>query len=273
MRTRTLSQRKAPWRRRLTLAAVVGLATFAAALVAPGTASAATCVDTVNEFCGTDFSAVAGVPLSGQIGTVYYCGLTVLIDWGDGSPASQATETCDMPDAGLDATLYGAHTYAAPGTYTVTLTAPGFTIDGQVATVTAIATVRAAQADLGVTMNAPGSAKSGSTLIYAITVSNAGLDPARNVTMVDQLPYGTVFQAVTAIGWICAMPAVGTYGGTVRCTVDPLAVGGQVATSIGVKVKAKAGRGAIVNAATVTSDTPDPNPSNNTVSVSTTVGK
>jgi uncharacterized repeat protein (TIGR01451 family) len=176
-----------------------------------------------------------------------------------------------MPDAGLDATLYGAHTYAAPGTYTVTLTAPGFTIDGQVATVTAIATVRAAQADLGVTMNAPGSAKSGSTLIYAITVSNAGLDPARNVTMVDQLPYGTVFQAVTATGWICAMPAVGTYGGTVTCTVDPLAVGGQVATSIG--VKAKAGRGAIVNAATVTSDTPDPNPSNNTVSVSTTVGK
>jgi Domain of unknown function DUF11 len=61
------------------------------------------------------------------------------------------------------------------------------------------------------------------------------------------------------------------HGGTVTCAADPLAVGDALTTSIGVKVKAHAGRGPIVNAATVTSDTADPNPTNNTASASTTV--
>jgi len=99
-----------------------------------------------------------------------------------------------------------------------------------------------------------------------------GIDAARNVVMVDNLPYGTVFAAVTATGWSCTTPAVGK-AGAVTCTVDPLASGNQVATSIGVKVKAHTGRGVITNAATVSSDTADPNPSNNSASVSTTVVK
>lgn len=38
-------------------------------------------------------------------------------------------------------------------------------------------------------------------------------------------------------------------------------------------MKVKVGKGAIVNAATVSSEVADPNPSNNTVSVTTTVTK
>jgi hypothetical protein len=35
-------------------------------------------------------------------------------------------------------------------------------------------------------------------------------------------------QAVTATGWTCTTPVVGTYEGAVTCTVDPLAAGSQV---------------------------------------------
>lgn len=146
-------------------------------------------------------------------------------------------------------------------------------VNGENPTATATATVRRQTADLGVTMNAPSTAKNGSTLIYSIDVSNAGIDAARNLVMVDSLPYGTVFQAVTATGWTCATPPVGKPGGTVTCQIDPLASGARVATSIGVKVKAHSGKGVLTNAATVSSDTHDPNTSNNTASVSTTVVK
>lgn len=112
------------------------------------------------------------------------------------------------------------------------------------------------------------------SLIYTVTVSNAGQDAASNATLVARLPYGTSFQAVTApAGWSCSLPAVGALGGTVTCTTPSLASGGSAATSIGVKVKAHPGRGPINAVVTVSSDAADPNTSNNTASVSTTVTK
>jgi uncharacterized repeat protein (TIGR01451 family) len=241
--------------------------------VVTGTASAATCSD-ADFLCGTDFSAVAGVEFSGQIGFELYCGSTgAQIDGGDGTPTTISTGSCDDLVTFSGWHLYGAHTYAAAGTYTVTITDNSWLVNGAHPVATATATVRQQAADLGVTINAPSTAKNGNTLIYAIDVSNAGVDVARNVKMVDNLPYGTAFQAVTATGWSCTTPPVGKDGGTVTCTIDPLASGNHVATSIGVKVKAHTGRGVITNAAIVSSDTADPNPSTNTASVSTTVVK
>jgi Domain of unknown function DUF11 len=78
---------------------------------------------------------------------------------------------------------------------------------------------------------------------------------------------------VTASGWTCTAPKPGTKGGTVVCTVDPLASGANVSTSIGVTVKAPAAKGVLTNAATVSSDTGDPSSSNNTATVTTTVTK
>jgi uncharacterized repeat protein (TIGR01451 family) len=128
-------------------------------------------------------------------------------------------------------------------------------------------------ADLSVTISAPSSVKRNGVLVYAIGVANAGPDAADDVVLTDQLPFGTVFLAVTASGWQCTAPAPKTKGGTVTCTIDPLASGGGVATSIAVQVRALPGRGPIVNAVSVTTSAVDPNPSNNSASASTIVTK
>jgi uncharacterized repeat protein (TIGR01451 family) len=266
-------------KRWLALTAAAALTTLGLVLTVPGTASAATCSDG-NLICGTDFSAVAGIEFSGQVGTEG--GTSTVpgscdpptIDWGDGTPTSVGTMDCTLgQDLHTTVPVVGNHTYAAPGTYTVTLTMPHVLLNGVHPTATATAFVRQLQADLDVTMAAPSTARNGGTLVYAIGVSNLGPDPARNAVLVDNLPYGTLFAAVTATGWTCSTPPVGKPGGTVTCTIDPLAANSHVATSIGVKVKAHTSRGVITNAATVSSDTPDPNTSNNTASVQTTIVK
>jgi uncharacterized repeat protein (TIGR01451 family) len=258
-------------KRWLVLTAGATLTTLGLVLSMPGTASAATCDSSgLNVICGTDFSAVAGVEFSGQVGTESLfpvCDPTPTIDWGDGTGISVGTVNCST------GVVSGSHTYAAPGTFTATLTLPDVLVNGVNPTATATATVRQPLADLDVSMTAPSTARNGDTLIYSIDVANLGPDAARNVVLVDNLPFGTLFEAVTATGWTCSTPPVGKAGGTVTCTIDPLAANGQVATSIGVKVKAHSGKGVITNAATVSSDTPDPNTSNNTASVQTTVVK
>lgn len=258
-------------KRWLALTAAAALTTLGLVLTVPGTASAATCDG--NLICGTDFSAVAGIEFSGQVGYELAICDPPTIDWGDGTPTSVGTMGCTLGDSiNGNTPVVGSHTYAAPGTYTVTLTEPDVFLEGGGhPTATATATVRQLQADLGVTVAAPSTARNGDTLVYAIDAANLGPDPARHAVLVDNLPYGTLFAAVTATGWTCSTPPVGKPGGTVTCTIDPLAANGHVATSIGVKVKAHTSRGVITNAATVSSDTPDPNTSNNTASVQTTI--
>jgi uncharacterized repeat protein (TIGR01451 family) len=261
----------AQFRRWLVLTAAATLATLGLVLSMPGTASAATCDSSgLNLICGTDFSAVAGVEFSGQVGTenLGFFGTcpSTTIDWGDGTPTSAGTVNCST------GVVSGSHTYAAPGTFTVTLTQNAL-VNGVNPTATATATVRQPLADLDVSMTAPSTARNGDSLIYAVDVANLGPDAARNVVLVDNLPLGTLFEAVTATGWTCSTPPVGKAGGTVTCTIDPLAANGQVATSIGVKVKAHSGKGVITDAAAVSSATPDPNASNNTASVQTTIVK
>jgi hypothetical protein len=90
-------------------------------LLVTASASAATCRSTqggVSTVCGVDFSATAGQPFEGEVGS--YSGLQsaqghVTIDWGDGA-SSGGTRTNGI--------ITGTHTYPAAGTYTVTVSDP-----------------------------------------------------------------------------------------------------------------------------------------------------
>ena len=131
-------------------------------------------------------------------------------------------------------------------------------------------------ADLQLSMNAPSTVRSGSTLSYVIFLQNAGPAAAQNVSITDHLPFGTVFSSITKQDntWVCTTPKPGATG-TVTCSKSSLAAGQGAVTAIAVKVKARPSKGGtvLVNQATVTSSTPDPNTANNTASASTAVTK
>ncbi|MDC8011447.1 DUF11 domain-containing protein [Tahibacter soli] len=107
--------------------------------------------------------------------------------------------------------------------------------------------------------------REGQPIVWTLTVTNHGPGAATNVVVADPLPAGLTFVSASGDGWTCA-----ANGGSVRCTRPTLASGATATIALKLAVpKAYAGANPIVNTATVASDTPDPNPSNNTGSDNT----
>jgi uncharacterized repeat protein (TIGR01451 family) len=106
----------------------------------------------------------------------------------------------------------------------------------------------------------------GASFNYTLTVANAGPDTAQAVTVTDNIPAGlTLVSATTATpGATCSAA-----GGTVSCQLGNLASGGQAQIVIVVIANVA---GLVVNTATVSSPTADPDPSDNTDSEGTTIG-
>lgn len=123
------------------------------------------------------------------------------------------------------------------------------------------------QADISVTKTAAQSTYTpGGTIAYAIALANAGPDAATNVVLTDVLPANTTFASLAApAGFACTTPAVGA-GGTISCTANSVAVSTNAFT-LTVDVVPTA-TGPIVNSATVTSASTDPNSANNSASAS-----
>src|SRR2546430_9368006 len=105
--------------------------------------------------------------------------------------------------------------------------------------------------------------KQGDTLTYTITVQNFGPDNAINVVANDTLSSGTIFVSAHANVGAFTMPPAGQTG-VVTWYLGGLANNGQQAAQIKVTVIVR-GKTSITNTATVSSDTPDPNPANNSV--------
>ncbi|GAA3896688.1 hypothetical protein GCM10022244_03570 [Streptomyces gulbargensis] len=125
----------------------------------------------------------------------------------------------------------------------------------------AVTEVRPA-ADLAVTKAADATTVTvGQTVTYRVTVRNDGPNGATGVTVTDRLPEGLVFLSAT--------DSPGTYDpADGRWTLDELAEGGS-ATLV---LRAKATRaGSFTNTATVTGDDTDPDPHDNTDSVTVCV--
>ncbi|MEM1206411.1 MAG: hypothetical protein AAGN66_24475 [Acidobacteriota bacterium] len=103
----------------------------------------------------------------------------------------------------------------------------------------------------------------GASLTYTLEVINNGPDTATNVVVTDTLPAGLT-GAVTSG---CA----GDPSGLPACALGDLPAGGSKSFTITASVAAAAGT-ALLNTATVTADTGDPAPTDNTATEATQVG-
>jgi uncharacterized repeat protein (TIGR01451 family) len=116
-------------------------------------------------------------------------------------------------------------------------------------------------ADLsGVETASPSLAVPGTNETYTLRVANDGPSRATNARVSDQLPSGLSF--------VSASPACGDVGGTVTCTVGTLDPGAAQTFTVTKRIASSANNcSELTNTATLASDTPDSDPSNNTQSV------
>ncbi|HZX08670.1 DUF7507 domain-containing protein, partial [Kribbella sp.] len=173
----------------------------------------------------------------------------------------------------LAATLAAGDSFVVTVTGTVAAnTAPGELVNTATATSgtptdptksdntsTSTPTVRA-EADLSVVKTAPATAVAGDELTYTLAVHNAGPSDAVGAVVTDQLPAGTTF--VSAAG--CTHE-----DSVVSCEIGRLAPGDGTTITVVVKVSPDQPAGTLSNKATVSSQTPDPNDSNNSSTAET----
>jgi len=100
-------------------------------------------------------------------------------------------------------------------------------------------------------------------LTYTITVINNGPTTATSVTVTDTLPATVTFVSTTSSQGTSAY-----VGGSVNCALGSLTANATATVQVVVIPTAD---GVIANTATVTADQSDPNPANNTATVTTTV--
>ena len=140
---------------------------------------------------------------------------------------------------------------------------------------TAITTVGlATTADLAVTntVSAP-TVTAGTTFTVTGVVTNNGPASATTASFTEAIPANTTFQSLAPppAGWSCSLPAVGGTG-TISCTAATVAAGAVATFPVVLNVPAATLSGTPITAtASVSSATPDANPSNNTASASTVV--
>ena len=107
-------------------------------------------------------------------------------------------------------------------------------------------------------------------LRYTVNVRNLGKYTAKGLVLNDPTPNGSTFVSITPGPWTCSAPAVGS-NGTISCSLNTEAVGVTQTMVFVVKVTTP-GSVLVNNTASVSEATNDPNPANNTSTLSTKVG-
>ncbi|MGY3266229.1 Ig-like domain-containing protein [Lysobacter sp. HA35] len=127
-------------------------------------------------------------------------------------------------------------------------------------------TVVTSPADVSVTnvVATPGPYLAGQNVTYTITVTNAGPGTSSNVSLSDALPTGTTFVSLsTPGGWSATTPAVGT-NGSINATIASFASGASAVSTLVARIDPSTSNGvAIVDTATVSAATLDPDNTNN----------
>jgi uncharacterized repeat protein (TIGR01451 family) len=120
-------------------------------------------------------------------------------------------------------------------------------------------------ADLSISKSAQGAAVAGQDFSYVIDVENNGPSNAQSVEVNDPLPANTTLVSVSPSGgFICT----GTT--TIHCTLASMNAGGLASITVTVHIS-PAATGTLTNTVTVASPTNDPNPSNNSDTVSSSI--
>ena len=121
-------------------------------------------------------------------------------------------------------------------------------------------------ADVSIVKTLTGTLVAGQDATYSLRVANAGpSDAAAPISVVDTLPGNEAFVSATGAGWSCSF-----LSGVVTCTrATALPAGGSAnPITLTVSLAADVVAQTIVNTASVSSATPDPNSANNTSSTS-----
>jgi len=127
------------------------------------------------------------------------------------------------------------------------------------------------KSDLFVTTKANLTAvKSLGTLVYTVTISNLGPFQASAVTLVDPVPASSTFVSMNPGEASCTAPAAGQVG-TITCNFGNMASGASATVTITVQIAGSANKTSITNTAVATSPNFDPNPANNSASVTTQI--
>ncbi|HEY7044610.1 MAG TPA: hypothetical protein VH419_13150 [Nocardioidaceae bacterium] len=128
------------------------------------------------------------------------------------------------------------------------------------------ASTASVSADVSVTKAAPATALAGGTVVYNLTVSNAGPSAADSTTVTDPLPIGLTVVSATTDQGSC------TPASSVSCDLGTVNPGSTVHITITARVDpGVASASVIANEAAVSSTTPDPTESNNSDRETTTI--
>jgi uncharacterized repeat protein (TIGR01451 family) len=184
---------------------------------------------------------------------------------------SGGTVSCALPtmNSGESAQFsLAAKVTASPGTtITNTATVTSTSGDANPANNSATFAMPVSSADVTIAKTGPaGAVTVGTTITYAITVTNNGPDAAQTVAWSDVLPPNTTFASLnqsTGPVFTCSTPAAGS-AGTINCTLATMNASASAQFTLVVNVTGGVGS-TVTNTATVTSSS-DPNSSNNTAS-------
>ena len=191
---------------------------------------------------------------------------------------------CTTPAIGAGGTITcTSPTFAAGGSVTLTITAhvPSGTASGTEYANTAVVTsdfdpneenniatfsVVVSSVDISVVKTGPATVTAADDISYGITVSNAGPDLATAVTLRDALPPGTTFVSITQNSGPASTCAVES--GAVVCSNLALAMNQSATFTL---VLDPGANSEVTNTATVTTESFDTDPSDDTSSVTTAV--
>ncbi|GAB4424824.1 MAG: hypothetical protein Fur0044_22880 [Anaerolineae bacterium] len=194
-----------------------------------------------------------------------------------GSPTPSAGGSCSVTTviicswskiaSGSGANVTLLVTPNSPGVITNTVTVASSEADPDLSNNTDVENTTVSPANLSVTKTAsPGPVQVGKPLTYTLTVASAfGFFKADNVTLVDILPATVTLKSVSI-----NPPEQGSCSGTstITCDLNEMFSGANATVTI---IVTPTQAGLITNTATITSDMPDPNPANNTATISTVV--